>query len=122
MEDSLKDVSEISKIDEYKFVEFKERIKHRVSLVAQKTLIGNDISHINASGPPLILPLTPLMDNMLNDKTFSDMPQVNTENIPNITGLPSIIDDISPNLLPPMPLYNQMPLDRNQDIFKQDDM
>ncbi|VVC34425.1 Hypothetical protein CINCED_3A004373 [Cinara cedri] len=121
-EDSLKDISEISKIDEYKFGEFKERIQQRVSLVAQRTLIGNDLSHINAPEPPLILPLTPQMNEMLNIKTFTEISQVNTENIGHMTHAPSIVDYISPNLLPPIFSHHQVQLNMNQKKLEQDQL
>lgn len=113
MEVSLKDILEISKNDVYKFEEFKERIQH--SLVAQNTLIGNDLSEIHLPEPPLILPLTPKVNEMLNDN-------FNTENNHHMTHLPSIIENILPNLLPPMTSNNHVQLNINQNRFEQDDL
>lgn len=73
-------------------------MKHRVhqSLVAQKTLIGPELSHIDIPQPNIVFPSLHQIDELLNGKTiieqqhnFTEMPQINTtDNICHISSIP----------------------------------
>lgn len=105
MEDSLREISPISKIDQTKWKIFKDKINYRVnqSLVAHKTLVGPELSHIDVPQPLMAFPSLSEVDKLLNDKTIIEhnsikRPPFNTANICPI----SIITDYGlPKLLPP---------------------
>lgn len=85
-------------MNQTKWEEFKEKMKHRVhqSLVAQKTLIDPELSHIDIPQPEIVFPSLHQIDELLNGKTiieqqhnFTEMPQINTtDNICHISSIP----------------------------------
>lgn len=106
MSDSLKDISSFSKINQSKWEEFKEKMKHKVnhSLVAHKTLIGSELSGIDIPQPDIVFPSP---DELLNGNTIieqrntTEALQINTENICQMTFTTPIITDVGlPVLLP----------------------
>lgn len=109
MEDSLREISPISKIDQAKWKKFKDKINYRVnqSLVAHKTLVGPEVSHIDIPQPLMAFPSLSEVDKLLNDKTIIEQhnstkrPPFNTENICPMPSLSITTESGLPQLLPP---------------------
>lgn len=120
MEDSLKDISPTSQLDPSKWKEFKETVKQRVSqcLVAHKTLIGPELSHIDISQPLMKFPSPHQIDQLLNDKTVSEhqnlneMPQIHDENIFHVPPNEGILPPLLPLEKSPC---NQVQISTNQE-------
>lgn len=124
MEDSLKDFLSISKTDQNKWENFKEKMiqKANQSLVANKTLMVPELSCIHEPEPLIILPSSHQIDELLNGNSIIGNHnsingiQVNTNNIchkPSITevGLPTSLpsDEI---------LYNSINNDQEDCVVK----
>jgi len=106
LSDSLKDISSFSKINQSKWEEFKEKIKHKMnqSLVAHKTLIGSELSCIDIPQPDIIFPSPNelLIGNSIIEQCNNpEEPQIITENICQMTSTTPITTDVRlPELLP----------------------
>lgn len=108
MEDSLKEISPISKIDQTKWKKFKDKINYRVnqSLVAHKTLIGPELSHIDIPQHIMAFPSLSEVDKLLNGKTIIEQhnstegPPYNIANICPMPSLSIITKSGLPQLLP----------------------
>lgn len=72
LEDSLREISPISKIDQTKWKKFKDNINYRgnQSLVAHKTLVGPELSHIDIPPHLVEFPCLSEVDKLLNGKTI----------------------------------------------------
>lgn len=108
MEDSLREISPISKIDQTKWKKFKDKINYRVnqSLVTHKTLVGPEVSHIDIPQPLMAFPSLSEVDKLLNDKTIIEhnstkRPPFNTANICPMPSLSIITESGLPQLPPP---------------------
>lgn len=109
MEDSFREISPISKIDQTKWKKFKDKINYRVnqSLVAHKTLVGPELSHLDVPQPLMAFPSLSEVDKLLNDKTIIEQhnstkgPAFNTANICPMPSLSIITESGLPKLLPP---------------------
>ncbi|CAI6358458.1 unnamed protein product [Macrosiphum euphorbiae] len=109
LEDSFREISPISKIDQTKWKKFKDKINYRVnqSLVAHKTLVGPELSHLDVPQPLMAFPSLSEVDKLLNDKTIIEQhnstkgPAFNTANICPMPSLSIITESGLPKLLPP---------------------
>uniref|UniRef100_A0A2S2PB17 Uncharacterized protein n=1 Tax=Schizaphis graminum TaxID=13262 RepID=A0A2S2PB17_SCHGA len=124
LEDSLREISPISKIDQTKWKKFKDKLNYKVnqSLVAHKTLVGPELSHIDIPQPLMAFPSLSEVDKLLNGKTMiephnsTEMPPFNTKNICPMPSLSIITKSGSPQLLPPeKSLINHVELNINID-------
>ncbi|XP_026821278.1 uncharacterized protein LOC113559734 isoform X2 [Rhopalosiphum maidis] len=124
LEDSLREISPISKIDQTKWKKFKDKLNYKVnqSLVAHKTLVGPELSHIDIPQPIMTFPSLSEVDKLLNGKTMiephnsTEIPPFNTENICPMPSLSLITKSGSPQLLPPeKSLINHVELNINID-------
>lgn len=119
MDDSLKSISPLSKVDQIKREEFREKIVQKInkSLIAQKSLIGPEISHTNIPELPIIpLPLPGETNELLNDNLTVEkikslqVPQVNIEHISYDPFPQPCFPTKSPNLI----VSNMLPIDQVQ--------
>ncbi|XP_025196262.1 uncharacterized protein LOC112595324 [Melanaphis sacchari] len=109
LEDSLREISPISKIDQTKWKKFKDKLNYRVnqSLVAHKTLVGPELSRIDIPQPLMAFPSFSEVEKLLNGKTMiephnsTEGPPLNTENICPMPSLSLITKSGLPQLLPP---------------------
>lgn len=109
MEDSLREISPISKIDQTKWKNFKDKLNYRVnqSLVTHKTLVGPEISHIDIPQPLMAFPSLSEVDKLLNGKTIieshnsTEGPPFNAEKNCPMTSFSIITKSGLPQLLPP---------------------
>ncbi|XP_050061836.1 uncharacterized protein LOC114128957 isoform X3 [Aphis gossypii] len=109
LEDSLREISPISKIDQTKWKNFKDKLNYRVnqSLVTHKTLVGPEISHIDIPQPLMAFPSLSEVDKLLNGKTIieshnsTEGPPFNAEKNCPMTSFSIITKSGLPQLLPP---------------------
>lgn len=109
MEDSLREISPITKIDPNKWKKFKDKINYKVnqSLVAHRTLAGPELSHIDFPQLLMEFPFPSEIDKLLNGKTIieqhnlTEQPPINIENIHTMPSLSIITESGLPQLLPP---------------------
>ncbi|KAE9529253.1 hypothetical protein AGLY_011929 [Aphis glycines] len=109
LEDSLREISPISKIDQTKWKKFKDKLNYKVnqSLVTHKTLVGPEISHIDIPQPLMAFPSLSEVDKLLNGKTIieshnsTEGPPFNAEKNCPMTSFSIITKSGLPQLLPP---------------------
>lgn len=126
MEDSLKDILSISKTDQNKWEDFKEKMKQKVnqSLVANKTLMGPELSHVYEPEPLILLPSSHQIDELLNENSIIENHnsingiEVNTNNVCHI---PSLITEVGlPTSLPSEEiLCNSINIDQKNCVINQ---
>lgn len=111
MEDSLKDIQN-SKTDQIKWNEFKEKMKHRASqsLVAHKTLIGHELSHINDQHHLVVFPSPCQIDVPEPQSFIIESELLPTGNSPCTNRQPDIKTDNG--------VFDQFDLDDSQNIQK----
>lgn len=121
------DISPIPKVNLSKWKEFKEKMKHQVkqSFLAQKTLVGTELSGINLPSPEILLPMPHQINEFLNDKTIdeprfsTEIPQIDKHNVhrPSSHNPPKIIESRLPMVLSPYNHSKQLHVDfENYDL------